>query len=97
MNQISASMIEQEYINTKNTIEALKLKLQDIKSMLVDEYQENDSEHLLLTNVYKIPAKKSTSWKKVAETFNPSEELIDQNSTLSIETYGIRVRKPNDA
>ena len=96
MNQLNTHILEQEYIQTKEEIEKLQTKLIDIKTLLVEEFQTNDSEHLILTNVYKIKGRVSTSWKKIAETFNPSDELIEANSKISEPTYGIKIRKAED-
>jgi hypothetical protein len=96
MNQLNTHMLEQEYIQTKAYIEESKIKLQNIKDLLVEEFETNDSEHLILTNVYKIKGRVSTSWKNIAETFDPSDELIEANSKISEPTYGIKIRKAED-
>ncbi len=92
----SRLLLEERYLDLKKEMAELTEQLNHIKIDLIETYKENPEYESNLVNIYYIPSKRSISWKKVAEKFDPPEELIEQCSSYSKETYGFRERKIKD-
>ncbi len=88
--------LEEKYQYISSDIKLLTLQLAEVKESLIEEFDKNPEYESSVMTIYTIPPKKSISWKKIAEKFEPPIELIDKFSTYSKPTYGLRLKKKDD-
>lgn len=93
MDKTSNEYLETKYIKIKNQIADLNKELSELKEQMIQVSEDNDVNMFSMLTVYKIAPKATTSWARVAKDLNPPESLVRQYTTISKESYGIRVKK----
>jgi hypothetical protein len=85
--------LQETYLNLIQSKEEIEDKIKDIKQELFQVHLDKKDTFLSRLTVYSIEPRQTVQWKKIAETYNPPDELIKEYSSMSKPSFGIRIRK----
>jgi hypothetical protein len=88
--------LQEIYLDLLNQKSKLDEKISNINEQLYDVHLEGKDSFLNQLTVYDIEPRKTIQWKKIAEVYNPPEDVIETFSSLSKPSFGIRLRKQED-
>lgn len=84
---------EDRFIYLKKLIEESKKEMDEIKqSFITDLDLEPDMEFDKIT-LYKIAPTRKTNWKAIVEEIKPDRWIIEDNTTTTAGSYGIKLKK----
>jgi hypothetical protein len=59
-------------------------------------YEDNPFESFERLTVYEVKGRASVAWKKVAEELEPDDTLVQKYTSMSKDTFGVRIAKEDE-
>ena len=88
--------LQEIYLDLLNQKSKLDEKISNVKEQLYNIHLEGKDAFLNQLTVYDIAPKRTVQWKKIAEKYNPPEDIIQKYSSMSKPSFGIKVRKQEE-